>query len=143
MITIKRTVSVDKDSTLVFDYLADFANAVEWDSGTVACTRSSGDGGVGTTYTNTSKFMGRETDLTYVVEALEPHHRLVLRGENKAVVSCDTMMISTGADSTQVDYTAEFEFRGAAKLMQPLLKPLLEKLGNDTQKTLRNALSRL
>ncbi len=143
MITVKRTVNIDKPSAQVFDYLADFSNAIEWDSGTVACSRRSGDGGVGTTYENTSRFMGRETNLTYVVEALEPHHRLVLRGENKTVVSRDTMVITSRGDETQVDYTAEFEFRGPAKLLQPLLKLPLEKLGNDTQRTLREALIRL
>jgi len=31
-----------------------------------------GDGGVGTTYLNTSEFLGRTTELRYVVEELVP-----------------------------------------------------------------------
>ena len=42
--------------------------------------RVSGDGGVGTTYLNTSKFMGRETQLTYVVQTHEPDRLFALRG---------------------------------------------------------------
>ncbi|MGZ4467252.1 MAG: hypothetical protein ACXVXB_02140 [Nocardioidaceae bacterium] len=38
--------------------------------------RVSGDGGVGTEYHNTSKFAGRETELTYVVQALVPDRRI-------------------------------------------------------------------
>lgn len=143
MITLKRTVSVDKPIDTVFAYLADFSNAVEWDSGTVACHRVSGDGGVGTTYANTSKFMGRSTELAYVVEVLEPQRRLVLKGENKTVVSRDTIELTSTRQGTQVDYKVEFEFPGAAKLLQPLLKLPLEKLGNDSERTLPEALSRL
>ncbi len=143
MITIKRSVTVDKSITQVFDYLADFSNAVEWDSGTISCTRLSGDGGVGTTYANTSKFLGRQTDLTYVTEALEPFHRLVFHGENPTVNARDTMVITTSGEGTLVAYTAEFEFSGAAKLLQPLLKLPLEKLGNDSERSLRESLSHL
>jgi len=143
MITIKRSVTVDKPTALVFDYLADFSNAVEWDSGTTSCTRTSGDGGVGSTYANISKFAGRKTDLTYVVEVLEPSHRLVLRGENDTVIARDTMVITSSSGATQVDYTAEFEFSGVVKLLQPLLKLPLEKLGNDSERSLRESLSRL
>jgi len=143
VITVKRTVTVDKPGPLVFDYLSDFSNAVEWDSGTVACTRRSGDGGVGTTYANTSKFMGRKTDLTYVVEVCEAHHRLVFRGENQTVQSGDTMVITISGGGTQVEYTAEFEFNGAARFLQPLLKFALEKLANGSERTLREALCRL
>lgn len=143
MITIKRTVATDRPVAQVFGYLADFTNAVEWDSGTVACTLRSGDGGVGTSYANRSRFLGKETELTYVVETLEPHHRLVFRGENETVEARDTLLLTSADGNTQVDYTATFEFSGPAKLLQPLLKLALEKLGNDSEKTLREALSRL
>ena len=54
----------------------------------------SGDGGVGTTYDNTSKFMGRETELTYEVVTHQPDRLFALRGENKSVVAHDTMEIA-------------------------------------------------
>jgi hypothetical protein len=38
-----------------------------------------GDGGVGTTYLNTSTFLGRETPLTYVVCDFVPGERIRLR----------------------------------------------------------------
>ena len=52
-------------SRRVFDYLSDFTHTNEWDPGTVETRRTSGDGGVGTTYANTSEFMGRRSELTY------------------------------------------------------------------------------
>ena len=38
----------------MFAYLSDFTTTNEWDPGTVSTERVSGDGGVGTTYHNTS-----------------------------------------------------------------------------------------
>ena len=64
---IDRTVETSAPTAQVFDFLADFTNTEEWDPGTVRTDRISGDGGVGTAYANTSRFLGRNTDLTYVV----------------------------------------------------------------------------
>ena len=64
---IVRTLVLPRPADEVFAYLQDFTNTEEWDPGTVRTTRESGDGGVGTRYHNVPKFLGRETELTYVV----------------------------------------------------------------------------
>lgn len=140
---LQRVVRVDRPIDLVFAYLADFTTAKEWDPGTVSCRRVSGEGQVGTTYVNTSRFMGRQTELTYVVQALETPHRITLRGENRTVVSIDDMQLRSVGDGTEVTYTATFAFSGVARYLAPLLKGPLNKLGDDTERGLRQALSRL
>jgi uncharacterized protein YndB with AHSA1/START domain len=140
---LRRTVTVGAPVERVFDYLSDFANTREWDPGTVRCSRVSGDGGPGTTYANTSKFLGRETELTYVVQELEAPHRIALRGENKTVVAHDTMVMHTVSAGTEVVYTARFEFSGIARYLGPLLKGPLKRLGDDAERGLRENLSRL
>ena len=77
---IVRTVKVAQPVHLVFAYLSDFTTTTQWDPGTVRTIRRTGDGGVGTEYVNTSKFLGRETELTYVVEDLVPDQRIRLHG---------------------------------------------------------------
>jgi len=141
--TLKRRVVVDTPIDRVFPYLADFSNAVDWDPGTVTCERVSGDGGVGTTYRNVSKFLGRETELTYVVEELEGNHKIVLRGSNDTVSARDTMVMRPDGTGTEILYTAEFEFSGAAKYVEPLLRLPLKKLGDDAAKQMNAVLSRL
>ena len=91
---IVRTVTTDRPMSEVFAYLSDFTTTEEWDPGTLRTTRESGDGGVGTRYRNVSRFLGRETELTYVVEESSPPYRLRLRGENDTVVAHDTMTLS-------------------------------------------------
>ena len=65
---LRRPSSSNKPLDAVFDYLSDFTTTTEWDPGTVTTVRQHGDGGVGTTYLNTSTFLGRKTQLTYVVD---------------------------------------------------------------------------
>jgi Polyketide cyclase / dehydrase and lipid transport len=138
-----RTVVTDKPVQAVFAYLSDFTTTTEWDPGTVSTVRQGGDGGVGTTYLNTSKFLGRTTELTYVVDELVDQQRIQLRGENKTVVSVDTLTFRPLAAGTEVAYGVEFTFKGASRFVGPLLKPALERLGNEAEAGMRDALSRL
>jgi carbon monoxide dehydrogenase subunit G len=140
---LRKTVVVDRPLQAVFDYLADFTTTTEWDPGTVSTVREQGDGGVGTTYRNTSEFLGRTTELRYVVQELVPAQRIRLRGENKTVASTDTMTVRKVDGGTEVTYDAEFAFKGTARFLAPLLRPALERLGRQAETGLRQALLRL
>lgn len=143
MTTLKRTVTVAKPLDKVFAYLSDFTTTTEWDPGTVDTVRVKGDGGVGTEYQNTSKFAGRETRLTYVVERLVPQEVFALRGENKTLVANDTMTFRRVGDSTEVTYVAEFTFKGITKFLAPLLGPAFKRLGDHAEKGMYDALQAL
>lgn len=141
---IVRTVTVDRPVERVFAYLSDFTTTNEWDPGTVRTTRQSGDGGVGTRYHNVSEFMGRQTELTYVVLEVSPTEVFRLRGENKTLVAHDTMTFTpTGDGGTTVTYRAEFDLKGLAKLSAPFLAPAFKRLGDEAEDGLREALRRL
>ena len=143
-----RTVTVEKPLDTVFAYLSDFTTTTEWDPGTVKTVRSSGDGGFGTEYENTSTFNGRQTQLTYVVQELVPNQRISLRGENKTLIAHDTMTFrevgshETGT-KTEVTYTADFTFKGITKLIAPLMTSAFTKLGNEAETGMAEALARL
>ncbi|HET6654505.1 MAG TPA: SRPBCC family protein [Nocardioides sp.] len=138
---IVRTLALPRPPEQVFAYLQDFTSTEEWDPGTVRTTRESGDGGVGTRYHNVSRFLGRETELTYVVEEADAPRRLRLRGENATVVSLDTMtVVPTQDGGTELTYRAEFTFKGLARLVAPLLSPALRRLGDGAEKGLLKAL---
>jgi carbon monoxide dehydrogenase subunit G len=140
---LQKTVIVDKPLSAVFDYLSDFTTTTEWDPGTVVTVNRHGDGGVGTTYLNTSTFLGRQTQLTYIVSEFVPGKRIQLRGQNKALTAVDTMTFRSVEAGTEVTYTAEFTFLGPSRLLAPLLRPAFERLGNQAQAGMRTALSRL
>ncbi|HEX6247470.1 MAG TPA: SRPBCC family protein [Nocardioidaceae bacterium] len=142
MPAFSRTVTVNSPLDEAFAYLSDFTNTEEWDAGTVSTTRVSGDGGVGTTYRNISKFLGREVEVTYVVERVVPGEVFALRGENSSMVAHDTMTFREVPRGTEVTYAATFDFKGVAKLVSPLTKPVFNKLFDDGAKGIREALDR-
>lgn len=141
---IERTVTTSAPVEAVFGYLADFTTSTEWDPGTIRTARVSGDGGVGTVYHNRSRFLGRQTELTYVVEQLLPHSVIRLRGQNATVVAHDTMTLVAGpTGGTVVTYRAAFSFQGLARFLAPLLRPSFRRLGDEAEQGLRVALDRL
>ena len=141
---IERTVTTAAPLEAVFGYLADFTTTTEWDPGTVRTSRVAGDGGVGTRYHNRSRFLGRETELTYVVEQLVPGSVIHLRGENRTVVANDTMtFVRTPTGGTRVTYRAAFSFKGPARLVAPLLSPAFRRLGDEAERGLYQCLDRL
>ncbi len=138
---INRTVTVDRPPAEVFAYLGDFTTTTQWDPGTVRTTREAGSGGVGTRYRNVSRFLGRQTELTYVVTEFEPPVRLALRGENKTVQADDLISLTPAADGgTRVTYQARFTFKGVARLFAPLTAPAFRRLGDKAADGLRTAL---
>jgi NAD(P)-dependent dehydrogenase (short-subunit alcohol dehydrogenase family) len=140
---LQKIVIVGKPLDVVFDYLSDFTTTTEWDPGTVATVNRHGDGGVGTAYLNTSAFLGRQTQLTYIVREFVPGKRIRLQGENKTVTAVDTMTFRGVEGGTEVTYTAEFTFKGPSRLLAPLLKPAFERLGNEAEAGMRKALNHL
>ena len=140
---VQKTVVVDKPLDAVFGYLSDFTTTTEWDPGTVVTVNHQGDGGVGTTYLNTSKFLGRETQLTYIVHDFIPGRRVQLYGENKTVIPIDTMTFRTVGAATEVTYTAELTFKGPSRLLAPLLRNAFDRLGTEAEIGMHKALNRL
>lgn len=138
---IARTVRSPRSCEDVFTYLADFTTTTEWDPGTLRTTRIDGDGGVGTSYHNVSRFRGRTTELVYTVVEHQPPRLLRLRGENRTVVALDTITLGprpTGG--CDVTYQAEFTFKGLAVLATPFLRRALARLGEEAEAGLRRAL---
>lgn len=143
MVHVQRTFTVDKDVEQVVAYLADFANAERWDPGTQSCTRvGEGPVGVGATWHNVSKVLGRESELEYTLEVLEPGH-VVLVGRNDTATSTDDITVTAHPDGAQVVYDSTVELHGAAKLAAPIVKVEFERLGRGTVKGITSAIAAL
>jgi len=140
---IRKSITVEKPLETVFAYLCDFTTTTEWDPGTVHTVRESGDGGIGTKYLNTSRFLGRQTQLTYIVHDLRPHRHIQLRGENATLIANDTMTFTRAGGGTEVTYTADFTFKGVARFLAPLLRPAFRRLGDKAAAGMRSTLSAL
>jgi carbon monoxide dehydrogenase subunit G len=139
---VERTFTVTREVEAVFDYLSDFTHTTEWDPGTVSTIRTSGDGGVGTTYDNTSRFMGRTVDLTYETVAHERPTHVEFRGTTDSATTKDSMTFSRAGDLTRVHYRADFDFGRLGNLVAPLLlRRKLDRLADETVAQLEKALA--
>lgn len=140
---LERTVTVKKPLEKAFAYLSDFTTTTEWDPGTMKTVRTGGGAEIGSEDQNTSTFAGRQTELTYAVQDLVPNKRIALRGENATVIAHDTITFRQVGSQTEVTYTADFTFKGAAKLIASLMKPAFTRLGDQAEAGLAFALARL
>ncbi|MCW2748561.1 MAG: polyketide cyclase [Nocardioidaceae bacterium] len=140
---VERTFTVDQPIDQVFAYLSDFENTNEWDPGTVETRKVSGDGGVGTKYHNRSKFLGKETDLSYETKVHEAPTKFVMEGINKSATATDTLNFRDVGGKTEIHYRADFAFKGIAKFVAPIVarKPL-EKLADETVDQIKKTLNR-
>lgn len=143
MTTVTRQFTVSKAPDAVIEYLKDFGHAEQWDPGTERCTRNdSGPIAVGASWHNVSKIGGVSTELTYTLQQLTAD-TIVLVGQNDTATSTDTITVTPHADGSQITYEAVIDLHGAAKLATPAVKLVFEKVGNDTEKQMTDAIERL
>jgi hypothetical protein len=141
MSTVSRTFTVEPPPTVVVPYLADFANAEQWDPGTVSCVRrEDGPVQVGASWANQSRIAGITSDLVYTLTELT-NDRIVLVGRNKTATSVETIQVVAAGEGSRITYTNELTFNGAAKLAAVPAKLLFEWLGVKTERGIKDALN--
>ena len=139
-IVLRCSLKSEKSAADLFKYFSDFTTTNEWDPNTVNTSLISGDGKVGTKYSNTSSFNGRESYLVYEVIEFQQDKLIRLRGENKSLTAIDTMTIEVKDGHRIITYEAAFTFKGVAKLAAPFLKKAFKKLQDDAEEGLRRVL---
>lgn len=139
-IVLRVSLDSTKSSADLFRYFADFTTTNEWDPNTVKTTLLTGDGGLGSTYSNTSKFNGKESSLVYEVIEHQPNSLIKLRGENKNIVAVDTMTITDNGNNRTFTYEARFKLKGLGNLISPFLSKAFKKLADEAEVGLRKVL---
>jgi carbon monoxide dehydrogenase subunit G len=144
VVHVARTFPVARPAGAVVSYLADFSHATVWDPGTQSCERQdTGPVRVGSTWRNVSKFLGRETELSYRLAVLEPGH-ITLIGSNKTATSTDDITVrDTAPGTSEVTYQADIELHGLARLGAPVIRAALERLGDQTASQIQQAVAGL
>ncbi|MGB0101053.1 MAG: SRPBCC family protein [Nocardioides sp.] len=143
MTTVSRTFTVKPPPSVVLDYLKDFGHAEEWDPGTERCTRlDDGPVQVGSRWHNVSKIAGVSTELEYELTELTDRG-LVLVGKNDTATSTDNITVVPAGTGSEITYEAVIEMSGAAKLADPVVKLVFEKIGSDTEDDMTRVLNGL
>jgi carbon monoxide dehydrogenase subunit G len=115
----------------VFDYLADFSNAAEWDPGVVSARRlDDGPVGVGSRFDVQARFAGRTLPMSYHLARANRPTGLEFTGLSPGSTARDVIALAPdGEGHTRVTWTLEVTLTGWSRLAEPLLGPLLRRLG--------------
>ena len=126
--TIETSLPIDE----AFAYVADFANAQEWDPGVATADRlDSGPVGLGSRYRLGVRMGRRGAPMEYRISVFEPSTRVVLVGSGSGVSAVDDIRFERTASGTLVDYTADIRLGGVLRLIQPLLGRAFANLGRN------------
>jgi carbon monoxide dehydrogenase subunit G len=124
-----------------FDYIADFANAAEWDPGTERSERvDAGPVGAGARYRLDVRIGSRIAPMEYRITAFERPHRVVLEGTGSGVTALDEIRFAPKGEGSRIDYTADIRLGGLLRLVQPFLRRAFERVGRDAASGMRQTL---
>ncbi|HSS80882.1 MAG TPA: SRPBCC family protein [Gaiellaceae bacterium] len=138
---IRKDVEVGRPLAEVFDYVADFSNAAEWDPGVVEARKlTDGPVRVGSEFDVVALFRGNRHRFHYVVTGLEPQRRVVLSGEGDRAASVDEIVLEPAGDGTRITYIADFHLKGIFRPAGPLLVPVMSRMGDDALAGLKSVL---
>ncbi len=115
------TIDSPKPPAEVFEYLARFSNAAEWDPGVASAEDlSPGPTAVGSVFRLQVTFLGRQLPLDYRVLELDAPRRVVVEAENRLVRSTDVIEVAPEGSGSRLTYAASLTLKGAALLATPL-----------------------
>ena len=138
-----RTIEIDQPATPVFDYLARFSNAPEWDPGVARASMNTPEPvGLGSTFNLGVVVLGREVPYRYEITSFDHPSRVTLRAETTWVISEDTItVVDSASNACRVTYDADLRLRGVLRFADPLLAILFRRIGDRAVTGLRKTLN--
>lgn len=145
MPTITRTITTDKPRDQVFSYLADFANAVDWDPGTEQSVPRDTEGAhVGQVYDLMVVWGSRKLPMVYETTQLMPGEVVTFTGDGSTTTAVDTLTFTDLPDGgTQIVYSADISLKWPYRITQPFLGAKFTALGDEAEASLSRSLASL
>lgn len=127
MITVDKSIQIDKSAADVFAYASNFDNTTRWQGG-VESVEVDGDANrVGGKYTEVRKFMGREMRTVLEITAYEPGTKWAAKVLDGPVPYEVTIQFEAANGGTKMSMHLEGEPSGFFKLAQGAVQGQLEK----------------
>lgn len=140
---ITRTVTTEAPRQDVFSYLADFANAAEWDPGTEqSIPRNSGGAGLGQIYDLVVTWGDRILPMVYETTELVPGERVTFVGDGTTTTAIDTLTFEDlPSGGTEVQYMADISLKWPYRVVEPFMGKKFTQLGDETAASLNRTLA--
>jgi len=141
MAVLREHIDTTLDIDDAFAFVADFANAAQWDPG-VASSETLGDGAlrVGARFLLGVRMGSRVTPMTYTITQLEAPRRVVLAGEGSGVSAIDDISFEATASGTRISYVADIRLKGALRLLAPFAGASFRRIANNARAGMQRTL---
>jgi Polyketide cyclase / dehydrase and lipid transport len=131
MATYRTEIDSPRSPGDVFEYLATFSNARDWDPSVAeAEPLSAGRAEIGSMYRLGVRAASRVVPLDYEVVALDRPHRVVLEARRAGLVSSDTITVEPLYSGSRVRYVAVLQVRGLLRVVAPLIDTVFGKMAD-------------
>jgi uncharacterized protein YndB with AHSA1/START domain len=122
MITVEKTVLIDRSPEAVFAFVSDQTNAPQWQRGlTVVRRTTDGPIGVGTRHTFERTLMGRRMDGSNEYTRYEPNELVAFAWTGPIPGQASYVVERGGSDGTRLAARLEMRAHGMLRLAEPLL----------------------
>jgi uncharacterized membrane protein len=123
------TVEIDRPADEVFAVISDFSRNPEWQGGMKSAHwTSEPPRGVGSTYQQVARFLGRDVITTFEVLAYEPGRSVTIESrESSFPITVTRSVEPLGPDRTRVSARIEGEPGRFFRLFGPLLRSMAER----------------
>jgi dehydrogenase/reductase SDR family member 12 len=143
MLKFEEIIDVEQEYKKSFSFLSNFSNLPDWDFGIESVEKiTEGILRIGTKFVVQANFMGRSIPMTYTLEEYILNKKVVYRGESENLIVVDTIEFEENVLGTRIIYTAEFDFQGILKNIEPVFKVLLKFTAQTAFTGMKKALSR-
>lgn len=129
MIEVTASADVAVPADALFAFVADMSNNPRWQRGQVACTWTSPPPiGVGSTYDQHARFLGRDLVSSFEVLEFEPERRIRIRTVGSGMVMDITREVEPlDDDRSRVRATIRGGPTGVARLLDPLTRRMVQR----------------
>ncbi len=137
MITVERSVVINKPLAVVFAYVSDTANDPKWQAGVESVIEEGPSNVVGSKYTEVRKFMGQEMKSTLEVTAFVSNAKIASKVVKGPVPFEFTVTFEASGSGTKMTTHVEGEPKGFFKVAEGALRGQLEKSLDEDGKRLK------
>ncbi len=143
MVSYRARVTSPRPPVEVFDYMARFANAAEWDPGVVdAIAVDPGAPALNSAYQLMVRSFGKVVPLEYRIVEFDRPQRVVLSAENSMACSTDAIEVAPSQGGGSIlTYDARLELKGVLTLFNPVFGLSFRRIGDRAIVGLRSTLA--
>jgi uncharacterized membrane protein len=128
MIKVETSAVIARPPEEVFAYISNFENNPQWQSGMQEVRfTSEGPLGVGSTYAQVAKFLGRRIESTFEVIEYQPNRMVKASSTSGSFPITFTRIVEPAGDGTKVTAIVEGDASGFFKLAEPLLARMVQR----------------